>query len=167
MLPSLLHRCVRCVTGAALAVAIAGCGPSETIDHPTVTGQRVQATDVVANAAPLRLRAYELIFADASDADVQARRAALLVEFAGGDGQARGFVEWGKPGEAPSTYLADGWVRQRQPIAAPVTVFDLALHYIDVPGAQGAISIRAHPTPLAVRVVVDETTGHETLTRRQ
>lgn len=167
MLPPLLYRCVRGVTVAALAIAIAGCGPSETIDHPTVNGQRVQATDVVANAAPIRMAAYELIFSDASDTDVQARRAALLVEFVGGDGQARGFVEWGKPGEAPSTYLANGWVRQRRSIAAPVTVFDLALHYIDVPGAQGAISIRARPTPLAVRVLVDETTGHATLTRRR
>src|SRR5262249_14135783 len=142
VLTFLLYRCVRWVTVAAMAVALAGCGASETIDHPTLTGQRVQTTDVRPKAAPIRGRAHKVIFSDAPEADVQARRAALLVEFTGGDGQARGFMEWGKPGEAPSTYLADGWVRQRQSIAtpvtaAPVTVFDLALHFIDVPGAQG------------------------------
>ena len=83
---------------AALAFAIVGCERPGTIDHPTVSGRRVQATDVVARAAPLRVRAYELRFSDASEADVQARRAALVVEFAGSDGHARGFVEWGKAG---------------------------------------------------------------------
>jgi hypothetical protein len=167
MLSSLPSFCRHGATTAALALAIVGCGRAGTIDHPTVSGRRVQATDVVARAAPLRVRAYELRFSDASDADVQARRAALLVDFAGGDGRARGFVEWGKVGEPPSTYLADGWARQRESGATPVTVFELALHYVEVPGTHGPTAVRGRPTPLAVRVVVDEATGDATLTRRR
>ena len=156
----------RCgATTAALALAIVGCGRPEPIDHPTVSGRRVQTTDVVAHAAPLRVGAYELRFSDASGADVQPRRAALVVEFAGSDGYARGFVEWGKAGEPPSTYLAEGWARQRESVASPVTVFELTLHYVEVLGSQGPAAIRGRPTPLAVRVVVDEATGDATLTR--
>ena len=165
MLSSLPSSCRRGVTTAALALAIVGCGRHETIDHPTVAGRRVQATDVVARAAPLRVRAYELRFSDASEADVQARRAALVVEFVGSDGHVRGFVEWGKAGEPPSTYLADGWARQRESAASPLTVFELALHYVEVLGSQGPAVVRGRPTPLAVRVVVDEATGDATLTR--
>jgi hypothetical protein len=167
MLSSLPSSCRRSATTAALALAIAGCGRPGTIDHPTVSGRRVQATDVVAHAAPLRVRAYELRFSDASKADVQARRAALVVEFAGSDGYARGFVEWGRAGEPPSTYLADGWARQRESVASPLTVFELALHYVEVSGGQGPTAVRGRPTPLAVRVVVDEATGDATLTRER
>jgi hypothetical protein len=113
------------------------------------------------------VRAYELRFSDASKADVQARRAALVVEFAGSDGYARGFVEWGKAGDPPSTYLADGRARQREAAASPLTVFELALHYVEVPSSQGLTAVRGRPTPLAVRFVVDETTGDATLTRRR
>jgi hypothetical protein len=167
MLSSLPSSCRRSATTAALALAIAGCGRPGTIDHPTVSGRRVQATDVVAHAAPLRVRAYELRFSDASKADVQARRAALVVEFAGSDGYARGFVEWGRAGEPPSTYLADGWARQRESVASPLTVFELALHYVEVSGGEGPTAVRGRPTPLAVRVVVDEATGDATLTRER
>jgi len=167
MLSSLLSSCRRGATTAALAIAIVGCERPGTIDHPTVIGRRVQATDVVARAAPLRVRVYELRFSDASEADVQARRAALMVEFTGSDGHARGFVEWGKAGEPPSTYLADGLARQRESVASPLTVFELALHYVEVLGSQGPAAVRGRPTPLAVRVVVDEATGDATLTRRQ
>ena len=45
----------------------------------------------------------------------------LVVEFAGSDGHAGGFVEWGKAGEPPLTYLADGWARQRESVAPPIT----------------------------------------------
>ena len=165
MLSSLPSSCHRGATTAALALAIVGCGRPETIDHPTVSGRRVQATDVIAQAAPLRVRAYELRFSDASGADVQARRAALVVEFAGSNGYARGFMEWGKAGERPSTYLADGWARQRESVASPLTVFELALHYVEVLGSQGPTAVRGRPTPLAVRVVVDEATGDAILTR--
>ena len=96
MLSSLPSSCRRGATTAALALAIVGCERPGTIDHPTVSGRLVQATDVAARAAPLRVRAYELRFSDASEADVQARRAALVVEFAGSDGDARGFVEWAR-----------------------------------------------------------------------
>ena len=74
-------------------------------------------------------------------------------------------VEWGKAGEPPSTYLADGWARQRESVASPLTVFELALHYVEVLGSQGPAVVRGRPTPLAVRVVVDEATGDATLTR--
>jgi len=167
MLSSLPSSCRHGATTAALALAIVGCGRSGTIDHPTVSGRRVQGTDVVAHAAPLRVRAYELRFSDASETDVQARRAALVVDFAGSEGHARGFVEWGKAGEPPSTYLADGWARQRESVAPPVTVFELSLYYVEVPGSQGPTAPRGRPTPLAVRVVVDEATGDATLTRRR
>lgn len=167
MLSSLPSSCRRGAATAALALAIVGCGRSGSIDHPTVSGRRVQATDVVALAAPLRVRAYELRFSDASETDVQARRAALVVDFAGSNGRARGFVEWGKAGELPSTYLADGWARQRESVAPPVTVFELALYYVGVPGSQGPTAVRGRATPLAVRVVVDEATGDATLTRRR
>src|SRR5262250_401079 len=89
MLSSLPSICRRGAMTAALVLAIVGCERPGTIDHPTVSGRRVQATDDVARAAPLRVRAYELRFSDASEADVQARRAALVVEFAGSDGHAR------------------------------------------------------------------------------
>ena len=167
MLPSLPSSCRRSATTAALALAIVGCGRPGTIDHPTVSGRRVQTTDVVARAAPLRVRAYELRFSDASEADIQARRAALVVEFAGSDGHARGFVEWGKAGEPPSTYIADGRARLRDSPAPPITVFDLALHYVKVPSSQEPTTVRVRPTPLAVWVVVDETTGNATLTGRR
>jgi len=167
MLSSLPSSCRRGAATAALAFAIVGCERPGTIDHPTVSGRLVQVTDVAARAAPLRVRAYELRFSDASEADVQARRAALVVEFAGSDGDARGFVEWGKAGEPPSTYLVDGRARQRESVAPPITVFELALHYVEVPGTLGPAAARGRLTPLTVRVVVDETTGDATLTRRR
>ena len=74
-------------------------------------------------------------------------------------------MEWGKAGEPPSTYVADGWARQRESVASPLTVFELALHYVEVLGSQGPPAVRVRPTPLAVRVVVDEATGDATLTR--
>ena len=85
----------------------------------------------------------------------------------GSDGHAGGFVEWGKAGKPPLTYLADGWARQRESVAPPITVFELALHYVEVPGSQGPTPARGRLTPLTVRVVVDETTGDATLTRRR
>jgi hypothetical protein len=75
----------------------------------------------------------------------------------GSDGHAGGFVEWGKAGKPPLTYLADGWARQRESVAPPITVFELALHYVEVPGSQGPTPARGRLTPLTVRVVVDET----------
>src|SRR5215831_14463529 len=129
MLSSLPSSCRRGATTAALALAIVGCERPGTIDHPTVSGRLVQATDVAARAAPLRVRAYELRFSDASEADVQAR--------------------------------------QRESVAPPITVFELALHYVEVPGTLGPAAARRRLTPLTVRVVVDETTGDATLTRRR
>src|SRR5262249_19878944 len=126
-----------------------------------------EGTAVVAHAEPVRVRAYAIRFSDASEADVQARRAALVVEFAGSDGHARGFVDWGRADEPPSTYLADGWARQRESVASPLTVFELSLHFVEVPGSQGPTAVRGRPTPLAVRVVVDEATGDATLTRER
>src|SRR5262249_49481068 len=52
-------------------------------------------------------------------------------------------------------------------VAPPITVFELALHYVEVPGTLGPAAARGRLTPLTVRVVVDETTGHATLTRRR
>jgi len=42
----------------------------------------------------------------------------------GSDGHAGGFVEWGKAGKPPLTYLADGWARQGESVAPPITVFE-------------------------------------------
>ena len=42
----------------------------------------------------------------------------------GSDGHAGGFVEWGKAGKPPLTYLADGWARQDESVAPPITVFE-------------------------------------------
>ena len=89
----------------------------------------------------------------------QARRAARLVDLAGGQGHARGFVEWGRAGAGPLTYVVGGWARQRDVKGEPV--FELAFD------TQRVASDSASSTPLAVRVVVHETSGDVTLTRRQ
>jgi hypothetical protein len=88
----------------ALALLAAGCGSSTNVEYPTLNGRRVQATSVVARGAvPYRVGAYELVFTHSTDTDAQARRAALLVDLAAGQGHVRGFVEWGKSGEVPLT----------------------------------------------------------------
>jgi hypothetical protein len=150
-----------------LLVAVAGCGTPAVPDFGTVSGRRVQNASIVANTSvPYRLGAYELVFADGAPAGRQPRRAALLVDLAGANGQARGFVEWGRAGEAPAVYVGNGWARQRDADGQRFTVFELALEHLDAPRPPGVIPERLEPAPRAVRVVVNEASGDVTLTRR-
>ena len=152
----------------ALALVLAGCGPSATAEHRTVTGRRVNATSVAsAGDVPYRVGSYELVFANDPAAGAHARRAALLVDLAGGQGNVRGFVEFGAPGGAPLTYVAGGWARERRDDGIPVTVFELSLDHLETSNGHRRSADAALPTPLAVRLVVDETSGDVTLIRRR
>lgn len=151
-----------------LALLVAGCGSSTSAEFPPLSGRRVQGTSLVAQGAvPYRVDAYELTFADISGVAAQARRAALLVDMAAGQGHVRGFVEWGKSGELPMTYVAGGWARQTTVTGELVTVFELALDYLEPRNAPHGITESERFTPRAVRVVVNEASGHVTLTRRR
>ena len=151
----------------ALALVIAGCGPSATVEH-RVTGRRVNATSVAsAGDVPYRVGSYELVFANDPTAGTHARRAALLVDLAGGQGNVRGFVEFGALGGAPLTYVAGGWARERRDDGMPVTVFELSLDHLATRNGHRRSADTALPTPLAVRLVVDETSGDVTLIRRR
>ena len=152
-----------------LGLLVVGCGSPTGLDSPPLSGRRVQGTHLVAHGAvPYRVGAYELTFADGPGADPRARRAALLVDMAAGQGQVRGFVEWGKPGQVPMTYVAGGWARQRATVSGELTtVFDLALNYLEVRGAPRDGTEAERFTPLAVRVVVNEASGDVTLTSRR
>jgi hypothetical protein len=152
----------------ALALLVVGCGSPPSLESPPLGGRLVQGTDFVARGAvPYRVGAYELTFADGPGIDARARRAALLVDMAAGQGHVRGFVEWGKPGQVPMTYVAGGWARQRDVGGEVTTVFELALNSLEVPGARGDRRDAEPFTPLAVRVVVNEASGDVTLTRRR
>jgi len=75
------------------------CGPSTTTEFPSASGRRIQGASMVADGSvPVRLGAYELLFADTPGAPWQARRAALLVDLAAGQGLARGL--WKRVGQA-------------------------------------------------------------------
>src|SRR5205823_14044084 len=116
---------------------------------------------------PVRLGAYELLFADTPGAPWQARRAALLVDLAAGQGLARGFVEAGRAGEAPLIYTAGGWARQRETDGERLTVFELQLNYLAGRDAPRMALDSRHLAPIAVRVVVHEASDDVTLTRRR
>jgi hypothetical protein len=149
-------------------IAVAGCGRSTVVEYATVGGRRVQGTTMDAGARlPYRVAAYELEFAPGTTSGRQARRAALLTDLTGGHGHARGFVEWGRPGEEPLIYVVGGWARQRSTAGELQTVFDLTLAHLDARGAPGALADPPHPEPVAVRVVVHEVSGAVTLTRRR
>ena len=151
-----------------LALLVAGCGSSTSAEYPALNGRRVQSTSIVAQSTvPYHVGTYELTFTAPRDADAQARRAALLVDMAAGQGHARGFVEWGRPGEAPMTYVAQGWAQQRDVQGEFVTVFHLALNYLGPRNARRSVPDAEHPVPFAVRIVVNETSGHVTLARRR
>lgn len=150
-----------------LALLVAGCGSSTSAESPALNGRRVQSTSIVAQSTvPYHVGTYELTFSALGDADVQARRAALLVDMAAGQGLARGFVEWGRPGEAPMTYVAAGRARQMDVHGELVTVFELTLNYLGARNARRRLSDAEHPAPFAIRVVVNETSGDATLARR-
>ena len=152
----------------ALALVVAGCGSSATAEHRTITGRRVNATTVSsAGETPYRVGAYELVFANEAGGGTHARRAALLVDLAGGQGNVRGFVEFTAAGAAPLTYVAGGWARERRDGGMPVTVFELSLDHLETNSGSRESAGVAPPTPLAVRLVVDETSGDVTLTRRR
>jgi hypothetical protein len=152
----------------ALLIAVAGCGTPAAQDYAAVSGRRVQSASIQADTSvPYRLGAYELVFVDAASAARQPRRAALLVDLAGGHGPARGFVEWGRAGEVPAVYVSGGWARQRVVDGQPFTVFELTLEHLYVRQPAGTVLERPQPGPRAVRVVVNEASGDVTLTRRQ
>jgi hypothetical protein len=151
-----------------LALLVAGCGSSPSAEYPALNGRRVQSTSIVAESAfPYRLGAYELTFTNVPGTDAQARRAALLVDMAAGQGLARGFVEWGGPAETPMTYVAGGWARQRDVEGEIVTVFELTLNFLEARNARRIGTDAERPVPFAVRVVVNETSGDVTLTRHR
>ena len=140
------------------ALVTTACGRSPATESPAVGGHRVQSTRVAAQGSvPYQIGAYELVF--------DAHRAALLVDLAGGQGLARGFVELSRPGETPLTYAAGGWARQRAVDGDIVTVFELALNRL---GPRAPAPARPEDlNPVAVRVVVHEASGDATLTRRR
>ena len=113
-----------------LALGASGCRASTTVDYPAVSGRRVQAASMAAasSAMPYRVGAYELVFTPVPGSTGQARRAALLVDLAGGQGSVRGFMEWDHGGDVPAFYVAGGWARQRNVGDDPTTVFELALN---------------------------------------
>lgn len=152
-----------------LTLLVAGCGPPTSVEFPPLSGRRVQGTTLIAQGAvPYRVDAYELTFANRSGVESQARRAGLLVDMAAGQGHVRGFVEWGRSGELPMTYVAGGWARQNTAATGQlVTVFELALNYLERQDARRSVLAPERFTPLAVRVVVHEASGDVTLTRRR
>jgi hypothetical protein len=88
-----------------------------------------------------------------------------VVSLLDGQGQVEGFAEWGRPGESPKTYAVGGWARQRAVGGQLTTVLELKLERLDSPQVVGVV--QASDRALAVRVVVDETSGNATLTRRR
>ena len=147
-----------------LALVAGGCRAATMDDYPAVTGRRVQGASMAAasRTMPYRVGAYELVFAPVPGSTGQARRAALLVDLAGGQGSARGFMEWDNGGDVPAFYVAGGWARQRNVGDDATTVFELALSQLATPHAPGFTG-----PPLAVRVVIHEASGDVTLTRRR
>jgi hypothetical protein len=152
----------------ALALVAAACSPSSETEFPALSGRRVQGASVVAHGAmPYRVGAYELVFTAIPEAIDQARRAALVVDLAGGQGHVRGFVEWGRTGETPLTYVVGGWARQRDVKGELVTVFELGLSSLTAMDTQRVARDSERAAPTAVRVVVHEASGDATLTRRR
>jgi hypothetical protein len=149
-----------------LSVVATGCSASSP-ELPVVSGRRVQNATVVAHGSvPFQLSAYEFVFTDLPGDRGHARRAALLVDFLGGQGHVRGFTEWGSSGKELKTYVTGGWARQKQVDGELVTVFELVLDSLEVRGARHVATGRAHAAPLALRVVVHEGSGEVTLTAR-
>ena len=158
----------RTILIALVFVSAVGCTKPVAQEYPSVTGHRVNGTSVVAvshGGLSYRVAAYELVFSPSAAVTGQVRRAALLVDLAGGQGHVRGFVEWDDAGDAPQTYIVEGWARQRTVQGEPVTVFNLGLNHLNVGDTRRVAS--GYTPALAVRVVVNETTGGVTLTRRQ
>src|SRR6266550_4642587 len=145
-----------------------GCGRSIAAESPSTSGRRIQGASMAAEGSvPVRLGAYEVLFADTPGTLWQARRAALLVDLAAGQGLARGFVEAGRAGEAPSIYTAAGWARQRDANGERLTVFELQLNYLNGRDTPRVALDSAHLAPFAIRVVVHEGSDEVTLTRRR
>ena len=152
-----------------LALLVAGCGSSTSAESPALKGQRVHGTSLVAQGAvPYRVGAYEFAFASPAGGGIagQARRAALLVDMAAGRGYVRGFIEWDS-GHVPMTYVAAGRAQQADVGGELVTVFELVLNDLETRnGGRRRRSDSERVTPFAVRVVVNEASGHVTLTSR-
>lgn len=150
-----------------LAVTGVGCGSPTAAEPPAIPGHRVQGAQVIAQGpVPYQVGAYELVFAEQPDTSPQTRRAALLVDLVGGQGHARGFVEWGRR-EPPTMYAASGWARQQAVNGEPVTVFELTLHYLEVRGTRRAGRHPDDPADLSLRIAINEASGDVTLIRRR
>ena len=130
-----------------------------------MNGRRVQGVSLAPSAAvPYKVDAYELVFSPDPRESRDVRRAALLVDLAGGQGQARGFLEWGRSDEPPQVYVVGGWARQRDRAGDVQTVFELVLDHFAVRGADLSAP---ESVPVAVRVIVHEASGDVTLLRRR
>ena len=64
-------------------------------------------------------------------------------------------------------YVVGGWARQRAAEGELLTVFDLVLSHLELQRSSGVGPHTPDTSPLAVRVVVHETSGDVTLTRRR
>jgi hypothetical protein len=160
-------RARRLAVLVCLAALCGACGVSPGLEYPVVKGQRAPGMTLTPHSVvPYRVGAYELVFADQPDAP-HARRAALLVSLLDGHGHVEGFAEWGQSGEPPKTYAVGGWARQRSVGDQVTTVLELRLERLDAPAIVSAAGDPGALRSLAVRVVVDETSGNATLTRRQ
>jgi hypothetical protein len=149
-----------------LAVEGEGCGAPAAVEGPPVPGRRLQGAQVVAQGAvPYQVGAYELVFAQQPAADPQVRRAALLVDLVGGQGQVRGFVEWGRR-EPPMMYAVGGLAWQRTVQGEAVTVLELSLHCLE-PRRGCRAGDAGNPAYPALRVVVNERSGDVTASRRR
>jgi hypothetical protein len=151
---------------SCIALLSGACGVAPRLEYPSVPGHRAHLTTLEPKSAvPYRVGAYELVFADQLDA-AYARRAALVVSLLDGQGHVEGFAEWGRPGEFPRTYTVGGWARQQDVGGLRTTVLELKLERLDSPEVVG-VAPEPGDRALAVRVVVDETSGNATLTRRR
>jgi hypothetical protein len=163
-----IRRHVRIAVLIVLAFVTAGCGASTTTEDVALNGRRVQGARLVGQGAvPYEVGAYELVFADQPGAAGHTRRAALLVDLFGGQGSVVGFAEWGRSGEIPKTYVVGGWARQRNVEGEVVTVFELALNHVEPRDAPRSRRDPRDATPVAVRILVNETSGDVTLISRR
>ena len=67
----------------------------------------------------------------------------------------------------PKTYAVGGWAKQRSVQDELVTVFDLSLIHLAAVGAPRVTRAPDDLMPVAVRVVVNETSGDVTLIKRR
>jgi hypothetical protein len=152
----------------ALGISTGACGTSSTAEDVALSGRRTQGARLISHSAvPYEVAAYELVFPEQPGHAGHARRAALLVDLVGGQGHVAGFAEWGRAGETPKTYAVGGWARQRSVEGEVVTVFELGLNYVESREAPRQPREPGDVMPIAVRILVNETSGDVTLVGRR